>query len=111
MRRDRERLLDVQDSITRIEEYASRGREAFEQDNLIQTWMLHHLQIIGEACRAISPHFRARHPGVPWTKIIGLRSILVHHYFEIDVDIVWLAVERDIPESKEKVKVILQETE
>ena len=111
MRRDRERLLDVQDSITRIEEYASRGREAFEQDKLIQTWMLHHLQIIGEACRAISPQFRARHPGVPWTKIIGLRNILVHHYFEIDVDIVWLVVERDIPELKEKVKVILRETE
>ena len=55
MRSDRERLLDIQEAIERIEKYATRGREAFERDELIQTWILHHLQIIGEAARALSP--------------------------------------------------------
>lgn len=55
MRDDRERLLDIQEAIERIEKYAVRGREAFERDELIQTWVLHHLQIIGEAVRALSP--------------------------------------------------------
>ena len=111
MRRDRERLLDIQDAITRVEEYASRGREAFEQDRLIQIWMLHHLQIIGEASRAISPEFKEEHPEVPWPKIIALRNILVHHYFDIDLAIVWSVVESAIPELKEKVGAVLRETE
>lgn len=52
MRDDRERLLDIVEAIERIEKYTVRGRTAFDEDELIQTWVLHHLQIIGEAVRA-----------------------------------------------------------
>ena len=55
MRDDDERLRDILEAIERIEKYASRGREAFDADELIQTWVLYHLQIVGEAVRAISP--------------------------------------------------------
>jgi uncharacterized protein with HEPN domain len=58
MRDDRERLLDIQEAIERIEKYAAQGQEAFERDELIQTWIVHHLQIIGEASRAISSSLR-----------------------------------------------------
>ena len=51
MRDDRERLLDILEAIERIERYAARGREAFENDELLQTWVVHHVQIIGEAAR------------------------------------------------------------
>ena len=54
MRDDRERLLDILESVELIEKYAAKGRAAFEQDELIQTWFLQHLQIIGEASRALS---------------------------------------------------------
>ena len=47
MRDDREWLLDILESIERIQKYAARGRKAFESDELIQTWMVHHIQIIG----------------------------------------------------------------
>lgn len=47
MRDLRERLLDILEAIERIEKYTIRGRDAFEQDELIQTWIVHHLQIIG----------------------------------------------------------------
>ncbi len=49
MRDDRERLLDILEAIERIEKYTARGRSVFDEDELIQTWVLHHLQIIGEA--------------------------------------------------------------
>jgi uncharacterized protein with HEPN domain len=49
MRDPQERLRDILDAITRIERYTGRGRDAFEQDELIQVWIVHHLQIIGEA--------------------------------------------------------------
>ena len=74
MRDDRARLLDIQEAIERIERYTARGRAAFEQDELIQTWVVHHIQIIGEASRTISADFRAQHPEVPWTEIIGMKS-------------------------------------
>ena len=54
MRDDREWLLDILESIERIEKYSSRGRQTFEEDELIQSWIVHHLQIIGEALRSIS---------------------------------------------------------
>ncbi len=58
MRNDRERLQDILDSIKQIEKYTVKGFEAFSQDELIQVWFLHHLQIIGEAARSLSatPH-------------------------------------------------------
>jgi len=107
MRDDRERLLDIQEAIERIEKYTARGQEAFEQDELIQTWVLHHLQIIGEAARALSPSFMQQHAGVPWSQIIGMRNVLVHNYFGIDVAIVWSVVERDLPPLKQQVVSML----
>ena len=107
MRDDRERLLDIQEAIARIEKYAARGRESFEHDELIQSWVVHHLQLIGEAARALSDAFRGQHAEVPWSQIIGMRNILVHHYFEVDVNVVWSVVERDLIDLKGKVDRIL----
>jgi uncharacterized protein with HEPN domain len=107
---DRERLLDLQEAISKIEKYSSQGRQVFEQDELIQNWIAHHLQIIGEATRTMSPIFQQQHPDWSWSKITGMRNILVHHYFEIDTDIVWSVVEKDLPDLKAKVDQALKET-
>lgn len=109
MRDTRERLLDVLEAIERIGRYAAKGREAFEHDELIQTWMIHHLRVVGEACRAVPTAFSDAHPEIPWSKIIGFRNILVHDYFGIQLDVVWLIVERDLPDLKRKVEAIVQE--
>ena len=100
MRDPSERLRDILEAIERVERYASRGRSAFQQDELIQTWILRHLQIIGEAARAVPETVRAVAPEIPWSKITGMRHVLVHDYFGIDLDLVWNAVERDLPELK-----------
>lgn len=96
MRNDQERLLDILEAIERIEKYTVRGRSTFDGDELIQTWVLHHLQIIGEAVRAMSVDTKQKIEDVEWSKIIGMRNILVHNYFGIDADVVWAAVENDI---------------
>jgi uncharacterized protein with HEPN domain len=111
VRDDRERLLDIQEAIGRIEKYAQQGYQAFLKDELIQTWILHHLQVIGEAAGKLSRNFRSLHPEIEWKQIIGFRNILVHHYFEIDYSIVWRAVEKDVPDLKEKLNAILKESE
>jgi len=109
MRDDRLRLLDIQEAITHIEKYTAQGRAAFDQDELIQTWVVHHLQIIGEAGRGISQSLREQHPAIPWTKIVGMRNILVHIYFGIDEEIVWSVVENDLPDLKREVENILRQ--
>ena len=108
MRSDRERLLDILEAIERIEKYAEEGKGAFEADELIQTWVVHHITIIGEACRSLPADFQARYSNVPWADIIGMRNILVHHYFGIDTDAVWGVVEHDIPELKMNIQEILK---
>lgn len=109
MRDLRERLLDILEAIERIEKYTIRGRDAFEQDELIQTWIVHHLQIIGEAANALPDNFRDKYPDIPWSKIIGMRNILVHNYFGIDVDVVWAVIINELPDLKKKIIVMIQE--
>jgi uncharacterized protein with HEPN domain len=97
MRSDHERILDILEAIQRIEQVSSQGKVSFCHDELIQVWIIYHLQIIGEAVRAISPEFCASHTDIPWSDIIGMRNLLVHHYFGIDKEAVWEVVERDLP--------------
>lgn len=110
MRDDNERLLDIMEAIERIEKHTNNDRTAFEHDELIQTWVIHHLQIIGEASRALSAEFKIQHPEITWSKIIGMRNILVHNYFGIDVEVVWSVIERDLPSLKKEIKAILENT-
>jgi uncharacterized protein with HEPN domain len=78
------------------------GHEAFVSDKKLQVWMVHHLQIIGEAVRAVSAELKELDPETPWAVIVGMRHILVHDYFGIDLDEVWNAVENDIPKLKHR---------
>ena len=103
----RERLRHILEAIERIEKYAARGENAFRQDELIQNWMLRHLQVIGEAARTFSEPFRQQHPEVPWASVVGMRHVLVHEYFGIDLDIVWRVVSADLPDLKQKIEAIL----
>lgn len=107
MKDDRERLLDILEAIEQIERYAIRGRTAFEREELLQTWVVFHLQIIGEAARKISEDLRTAHSEIPWPQIIAMRNVLVHDYFKVDIEEVWATVESDLPDLKRKIQVIL----
>jgi uncharacterized protein with HEPN domain len=76
---------------------------------MLQVWVLHHLQIIGEASRSLSEEFRQRHPDRVWSMATGMRNILVHHYFEIDQALVWQVVVNDLPNLRATVERILTE--
>ncbi len=108
MRKPEERLLDMLEALQRIEKYAVRGRRAFIDDELIQTYVVHNLQIFGEAAFKLSAEYRQQHPEIPWVKIMGMRHILVHDYFQIDLEIVWAVVERELPVLKEKLQELVR---
>ena len=78
---------------------------------MLQSWFLRHLQIIGEAARALPEDVRGLATEIPWSNIIGMRNILVHGYFDIDTDIVWDAATRDVPASKPAVERLLKTLE
>lgn len=105
---DTERLLDILEAIERIEKYAVHGHDRFEQDELVQTWIVHYVQIIGEASAQLSDELHSANPQVPWRQIIAMRNILVHVYSGVDLDEIWLVVERDIPVLKAQVQAILE---
>lgn len=107
MRDDRERLADILRAIDQILSKTSRGREVFDRDEMLQVWVLHHLEIIGEASRCLTENFRQVHPDPVWVKATGLRNILVHHYFEINAEQVWKVVEQDLPALRDTVGRIL----
>jgi uncharacterized protein with HEPN domain len=111
MRSDRERLLDILEAIENIERYVSRGKQAFENDEMFQVWMVRHLQVIGEAASRISSDTQKRFPQVPWGQMIGMRHVLVHGYFEIDLDIVWSVIDKDISSLRESIQFVLQNLE
>lgn len=107
MRDDRARLLDMLEAIEKIERYAGVDKTVYEHDELIQTWMVYNVQIIGEAVNQLSDEFIAQHPEVPWRAIAAMRHAIVHGYFRVDMDEVWNVVQNDIPKLKTAVQVIL----
>ena len=107
MRNDLERLRDILEAIENIEKYAIQGKQIFDQDELIQIWIIHHLQIIGEASSAMSQNFIEDHPEIPWRDIIDFRNILVHEYFQVDNTIVWTVVTEELPSLKRNIIDIL----
>jgi uncharacterized protein with HEPN domain len=70
-----------------------------------------HLEIIGEAARNLPDEVREMAPNIPWHKIIGMRNVLVHGYFMIELDIVWDTVQQDVPALKPAVEELLVELE
>ena len=108
MRRDRERLLDILEAIEKIWQHVSNDLETFADDEMQQVWVIYHLQIVGEAAYGLSHKFRASHPHIPWEQMIGMRHVLVHGYFQIDLDIVWTVIRKDLPALQTAIEAILQ---
>lgn len=110
MRSDRDRLTDILEAIVKIRERLPPVEEEFLAEELLQVWVVHHLQVIGEAANYLSPAFIDSHPEIPWRRIIGLRHALVHQYFGVDLDAIWTIAVHDLPPLETAVAVILAET-
>jgi uncharacterized protein with HEPN domain len=70
-------------------------------------WFLRHLEIIGEAASRLSEPTRFKNPSIPWRGIVGMRNILIHHYFAVDWNEVWNVVNRELSPLKTAIKELL----
>ncbi|NJR51842.1 MAG: DUF86 domain-containing protein [Leptolyngbyaceae cyanobacterium CSU_1_3] len=111
MRRDDERLRDILEAIEAIERYTQQGREIFDEQELIRVWVVHHLQVIGEAVNALSDELTDRYSETPWAQIIAFRNLVVHEYFRVSLNLVWSIVENNLPSLKSTVEIMLREME
>jgi uncharacterized protein with HEPN domain len=93
---DRRRLEHILAAIDEITRYAAAGRAAFDQNELIQSWIIHRVLVIGEAAAQLSEAFRKKYPATPFRQIIGMRNLLIHQYHQIDLNAVWSVVEQDL---------------
>lgn len=109
MRDDAERLADMLEAAEKLEEQGSKGRDRFDQDEIVQLALVHLVQIIGEAASRVSDDLRQRHPEIPWRHVVGMRNRVVHGYFEVDLDLLWDVITLDIPKLRTQLAAIPDE--
>lgn len=109
MRNDRERLLDILEAAEKIQTRVARGRDRFDADEDLQIVLTHLVQVIGEAASRVSGELVESQPAVPWRQVIGMRNRVVHDYFEVDLDILWVAVTADVPALADQISAVLAE--
>lgn len=109
-RDDRSLLDDIIASIERIERFIGKHNAAsFEMDEMATDATVLNLAIIGEAAKQIPDPIKNLMPGIVWKDIIGLRNIIIHKYFAVDLEIVWKIVTQDLPPLKLKIQAALDQ--
>lgn len=101
-------LGHIIDSIALIEQYSEDMLEPeFKKNRPLQDAIIRRLEIIGEAVKNLPASFRTKHPEIPWKQIAGMRDILIHEYFDVDLDLTWRVVKQELPRIKRNLSSIL----
>jgi uncharacterized protein with HEPN domain len=107
---DKARLLHIHDAAVEIQLYTqNKSFDDFHNDSMMLFASIKQLEIIGEAANQITKHRKMLYPEVQWEKIVGLRHILVHEYFDIDSKLLWNIIKRDVPKLRQQVEEILKQ--
>jgi uncharacterized protein with HEPN domain len=105
-------IEDILDSITKIEQYIKDiDQQRFLTDTQIQDSVLRRLEIIGEAVKNIPNSFRDKYPQIPWKNVAGLRDILIHEYFGVNMRRAWKVARHDIFDLKQKLLKVKKDME
>lgn len=100
-------LRDILQCIDRILEYTRDGRDSFLADPKTQDAVARNFEIIGEVVKRLPTGLLQAQPHIPWRAIAGFRDILIHDYGYIDLEEVWLTIERDVMPLKKAVQALL----
>lgn len=91
-------LRDIENACRKISRFTEgRTRDEVLADEMRFDALLHNLHVIGEAVKKLPEDFRDRHADLPWREIAGMRDVVAHAYFALDLDILWDAVQKDVP--------------
>lgn len=103
-------IKHIRDSINDIQEsLKNSSKKKFKENKDVKDATVRRLEIIGEAVKNISRELKVKHPKIEWSRISGTRDIMIHAYFNVDLNIVWDIVKKDIPKLKKDIQKILKE--
>ena len=101
---------DIIEAINNIQKSVKNlSKDKFSNNKDILDANIRRLEIIGEAVKNIPNSFKEKHQEILWNKIAGMRDIIIHGYFSIDLDAVWKAIKNDIPKLKSQIEKIKEE--
>lgn len=101
-------LAHILDSILLVEEYSAHLTQSqFHKNRALQDAIIRRLEIIGEAVKNLPTAFKMQHSDIPWRQIAGMRDVLIHEYFAVDLSLTWKVVKQELPLIKKKLFEIL----
>lgn len=107
---DDARLRHIAESATQLTTYTQGlDYETFAKDQVLVLASIRLLEVIGEAASRLSEELREDASEVPWRKIIGLRNVLIHQYFEVSTALVWEIIQYDLPDLRSKIQKLIAE--
>ncbi len=103
-------ILDILEHIAKIEKYTKGMKfSEFKKKDYMQDAVLRNIEIIGEATVCLPKKLTNKYPDIPWSKMRGMRNLLIHEYFGVDVNITWKTVKESLPKLKPMIEKVLKE--
>lgn len=111
MKKDPEILLGhILESIVEIEKCRSYvTKEKFSKMTMVQDAVIRRIQIIGEAVKKLPTEFKRKYPKIAWAEIAGMRDVLIHDYFGVNINVVWKTIQEDIPKLRKQITKLVKQ--
>ena len=108
--RDRDRLEHILAAINRVSRYMQgKTYEDLLADDMMYYAVVKNIEIMGEAANMLTAEFQAAHPETPWKMVKGMRNYIVHEYFQIDSQVVWDVVSKELATLHQQITTYISE--
>lgn len=105
-------VRDILDSTIAIEEFIKGATFSnFIKERKTNFAVIRAIEIIGEATKNIPKSFRSKYAEVPWDEMAGMRDVLIHRYFGVDMEVLWLTATKNVPRLKVLISKVIEDLE
>ncbi|MBK9215584.1 MAG: DUF86 domain-containing protein [Chloracidobacterium sp.] len=102
-------LYDIIECCERVADYVNGVVESdYDVNPMMQDALVRNIEVIGEAVKNLSQELKEAHPNIAWVQIARMRDKIAHHYFRINLDLVWKTAIEDLPRLNAQVAVIYE---